>query len=804
MTSRRVLALVFLLAASCHDGGGAPSADTVADLPHLEDAGSDAAQGDLALDHSVDDVPDADPPDGGRDDVASADVDHCLDPDCVYGDDWAQLTEGVTSVDSLGAYPSSLVVHGREAFPVVADEGGRVFIAAARYGAGRVVVFGHAGHLDGAGQNGSDLPVLVRNAAAWAGGGPGGSIGVASELPGLVDFLTTEGFDVGYAGPESLSDAEVFCLEATHDYSDAELEAITQFVAGGGGLIVGGLAWWWSYSNPDTATDFPGNRLLNTMGVTYTPHADVSTGAVAVGDAPPSVLLHATKALDLLLLSQEGAVALSVEEKALGAQQAGAAIDLLPLSFSDFFTKAALFRETVGSVIPTPDDPVEKAVDWAEVLAVHLDVRLASELPPDELEAHPAAAAFPGLPDAGAVAADWTGAIDGDHAGLNALFQSAGATARARRGTGRYAPPGAVITVGISPEHAGMGLEVLIGAHSDEVWGQDAWHRMPRIVRSFPLDAAAIEASSAFGGPIYITVPADATLGPVDVQVFGGIPMARYLHGETTPEDWVGEIRDRPAPWAELESDRFIATIPAAEARSLDDPGAVMDFWDAVLDADADLAGIPHARPRAERIVGDVQISVGWLHSGYPIMGYMEPVSTFTDLSTLSETGSWGIFHELGHNHQWGAWVFQGTVESTVNLWSIYAMEEVVGLSRDLAHPAIAPEKRQERLEDYLAGGADYADWSVWVALETYLQLQEAFGWAPFTAVFEDYYGLPLSQSPWEDPGKIDLWVTSFAAEVGLDLGPFFSTWGLPVSDAALDLISDLPAWADDPMAAYR
>lgn len=43
------------------------------------------------------------------------------------------------------------------------------------------------------------------------------------------------------------------------------------------------------------------------------------------------------------------------------------------------------------------------------------------------------------------------------------------------------------------------------------------------------------------------------------------------------------------------------------------------------MDSAADLASLPtRSRPRAERVVLDVQISAGWLHSGYPIMGWVE------------------------------------------------------------------------------------------------------------------------------------------------------------------------------------
>ena len=39
------------------------------------------------------------------------------------------------------------------------------------------------------------------------------------------------------------------------------------------------------------------------------------------------------------------------------------------------------------------------------------------------------------------------------------------------------------------------------------------------------------------------------------------------------------------------------------------------------------------------------------------------------------------------------------------------------------AHPALKPESRLSRLEGYVKGGRKLASWTMWVALETYLQV---------------------------------------------------------------------------------
>ena len=59
------------------------------------------------------------------------------------------------------------------------------------------------------------------------------------------------------------------------------------------------------------------------------------------------------------------------------------------------------------------------------------------------------------------------------------------------------------------------------------------------------------------------------------------------------------------------------------------------------------------ARPldvQPQRFVTDRQISLGYMHSGYPIMTHLDAAERFVDLERLSTKGDWGMFHEMGHN----------------------------------------------------------------------------------------------------------------------------------------------------------
>ena len=84
----------------------------------------------------------------------------------------------------------------------------------------------------------------------------------------------------------------------------------------------------------------------------------------------------------------------------------------------------------------------------------------------------------------------------------------------------------------------------------------------------------------------------------------------------------------------------------------LEDPDDLMNWWDEALEMEHELYGfLPW--PRVERAVFDAQISAGWMHSGYPFMAHDLSVPDVVNVSYMSENGDWGMFHELGHNHQW-------------------------------------------------------------------------------------------------------------------------------------------------------
>ena len=194
-------------------------------------------------------------------------------------------------------------------------------------------------------------------------------------------------------------------------------------------------------------------------------------------------------------------------------------------------------------------------------------------------------------------------------------------------------------------------------------------------------------------------------------------------------------------------------------------------------------------------MVVDVQISVGYMHSGYPIMmqTFRKADANLVDLEiiTTNPANCWGLWHEIGHNHQKRAWTFAGSTEVTVNIFTLYIIEKITGV------PTRLEGEWKDRFEKYMSKNMTVKNWGQVPkdALCMYIQLVEEFGWESFSKVFAEYRDLPKDEIPKNDDQKRDQWLIRMSRTVGRNLSPFFAKWGVPVSLAAKREVSKLPEW---------
>jgi hypothetical protein len=281
----------------------------------------------------------------------------------------------------------------------------------------------------------------------------------------------------------------------------------------------------------------------------------------------------------------------------------------------------------------------------------------------------------------------------------------------------------------------------------------------------------------------------------IKVLVSGSIRAPYFRLGVTQKREWMDRNRQEPGPWAEFVSDNIVLTVPSASVRELDDPEDLLLFWDQVMDAIADLAAIPRERYRQERMVPDIQISAGFMHSGYPIMTFLNEGNMAVNVTLLREEGSWGHFHELGHNHQNGDWTFGGTGEVTCNLFALYVLNTVCGIPTEKTRSEMTPPVYKASIEDYIARGLNFDIWKgqPFFALMHYVQLQRVYGWAAFKQVFAKYRDLSASERPVSDQQKMDTWMVMFSTAVQEDLSSLFLSWGFPLSEEARNSVSEFP-----------
>ncbi|CAL1581932.1 unnamed protein product [Knipowitschia caucasica] len=305
-----------------------------------------------------------------------------------------------------------------------------------------------------------------------------------------------------------------------------------------------------------------------------------------------------------------------------------------------------------------------------------------------------------------------------------------------------------------------------------------------------------------WGGLLYIIAPPKTQVMGAEVIVQVGVPVPYYKSGETSLSDW-SRLRTALSPWAELEFENIILTVPSEVIRTLERPDELAALWDKMLRAIADLAAIPHKFKRKERFVCEVQISHGWMHAGYPIMAHTDDAAEIVSVKHATTQGLWGPIHELGHNQQRECWEFHPhTTEATCNLWSVYVHETVLNLPCEKVHYEMQAGRRKSCAENYAKNGSKLSEWDLWTALETYMQLQDKFGWDAHKKVFAAYH--TMSGFPGDRDGKMNLYAVTFSEIVGMDLSRFFKAWGWPIEGDTEKKLSNLPAWNDHPMAQYN
>ncbi len=195
--------------------------------------------------------------------------------------------------------------------------------------------------------------------------------------------------------------------------------------------------------------------------------------------------------------------------------------------------------------------------------------------------------------------------------------------------------------------------------------------------------------------------------------------------------------------------------------------------------------------------MADVQISAGYMHSGYPIMIPVSAAPEMTTLTALKFPG-WGFYHELGHNHQRGEFTFDGTGEVTNNVFGLHVFTAVLGKDMTFGHTGVSQDSQKKHIKEIRAAGSNkFALWKKdpFLALTTYVQLVDGFGWDAYKKYMYSFSEPKFGPEPKTDEEKRDQFLVRYSKIVNKNLGPFFEFWGIPVSSSAKAEVAKFETW---------
>lgn len=723
------------------------------------------------------------------------------------GDGREAITADLRQVDSPGL-PGVIVPFLDRAFAVVAGRNGDTLnpvIAAGEMPGlkkGRIVAFGHDGYLDANSFKVADTGQLALRLARWATHQPalapqGKSSGHKTlALVGrqnLAPIFQEAGWNVSPLGgdwAEKLKGASLVLLTAGDIQNAQQVSALRKHLAAGGGVMFGITGWGWEQVHPGKSLshDFVFTPLLMEAGLAVSnATADPTDGKfMMVKPLQDLALLNSSVALERLKTTEKSKnQGSTVELKQLGAtlltglRAVPAAEPVFRKELTGFLSKHK--RRKISAAAPVVQGEI------MDRLAIQLDHEQDRMTPATSVKANPSAADFPG-------------ALRNNAHKISKTIQFAEAS-RGRLGTGLYAPAGAVVRVKILSGELPPNSQIRIGAHSDTTWHLNRWERHPEISRTWRVDSSSKETpvASAFGGLIYLE-PSRPLKGRLELELDGVVAAPSFVLDKTTAADWQ-KLKQAAAPWAELRSKHVGLVLPSDSVRSLEDPTALLQLWDKVIETQDELGPLNREYIPTQWIVPDRQISAGYMHSGNPIMTFMDVVPSFSSAEKLmkSDPGgvTWGILHEIGHNRQRGDWTPSGLGEVTNNLFALYVYDKMLGRP-SFGHPGLlTAEKRTQALAKYRETGPDFEKFKSdpFLALSFFMELQESFGWKPFMEFFADSEAKPRAERPTTDVQRWDAWLTGMSKRTGKNLAPYFQLWGVPVSKEALESVQTYPAW---------
>lgn len=375
--------------------------------------------------------------------------------------------------------------------------------------------------------------------------------------------------------------------------------------------------------------------------------------------------------------------------------------------------------------------------------------------------------------------------------------------------TGYYLPPNTPLAVTV---HRGPVVPALhIGAPDAD----DA----AKAPRSYPLAVGANTVSDPHGGMVYLSAVGHGE--PVAVTLGGAAqPVPYFRLGHTSNAEFRRQLDQRITPWAELTADHVILTVQLDSARQYadQDQSALLALFARIVAVEDATSGLDGRHPIDRRNAHPYHFvnitATGPGVAAYTSHGYMAFPNSYLDRLLVLDalrTNGWGMWHELGHEHQQFAYKPAVLTEVSVNLYAL-AVGRALGDQPRLTVPdsktGLTPY--QSALPKLGAAGVDYAStFGAYEKLVMLNQLTLGFG-ADFWPRLHRLIRRENPPTEWDAPDATEVrfgYLALYTSRVaGADLTAFYDRWGVPLTDDARAAVAalGLPAPTVDPSTLHE
>jgi len=393
----------------------------------------------------------------------------------------------------------------------------------------------------------------------------------------------------------------------------------------------------------------------------------------------------------------------------------------------------------------------------------------------------------------------------------------------AKRPTGYYAAPGELVNIHIDETLIDKGLSVMIGAHDSDHSTLTSTNRFVRITKTYPLTTTTTKIANPFGGGIYLKIPEDSELGWFEVTIDGAVKSPYFSSRsdkQTAATRWQAELAAGDVQWVDIESNKYMMTLPLSHVLTLEDPSFLMQQWDNILDGFNYVGGRSEQRARAQYFLIDSRLPSDGYGTGYPqVIGDNAPYG-FLGSTTLYPThvlnsdfyksGFYITLHEMGHGalHP----TINTEVETIVHLNAVYIYNQLFDVTLDDAFKYSSGESHtmNEATIDWMIAdnfrnnkrmgcdptmGANVCDELRYQhrGHAKYIEMADLFGWSSvheMNKVFYDKWSLSLAEYPVVTSDQV---ISAAAQATNINIAPLMHFWGLQPSALLASELTLLP-----------